>query len=340
MILYIGNILSSKGLNPPPIEFLQYKMHKSLNIELIIASNKKNILLRFFHMNYIFWFNVRKASLILIDVYSTKAFYYAFYFSFFSWLFSINYIPIIHGGDINRRIRKNKWLTNFLFKKAVNNISPSKYIFNIFLKNNFQVEYIPNSIDFTLYPLKHRKTISPRLLWVRSFHEIYNPQMAIYVFKKIINIYDNAILTMVGPDKDGSLKICERLSKEFNLNNKINFTGYLTKYEWIKIAGKHDIFLNTSNIDNMPITILEAMAMGIPIVSTNIGGIPYILNNENNALLVEANDIEQMTYHINTIIKNPSYAYKLSMKAFEDSKEYSIDAIFPKWKKIINKYLK
>ena len=340
MIIYIGNILSSKGLNPSPIEFLKHKIRSSLNIKLIIVSNKKNILWRFIHMNYVFWFNARKASLVFIDVYSTKAFYYAFYFSFLSWLFSIKYIPVIHGGDVNRRIKKSKWMTKFVFTKAANNISPSKYILNIFLKNNFQVEYIPNSIDFSLYQLKHRKIIGPHLLWVRSFHEIYNPQMAIFVLKKITKIYNNASLTMVGPDKDGSLKACHQISKKYNLDNKVNFTGYLSKEKWIEIAENHDIFLNTSNIDNMPVSLLEVMAMGLPIVSTNVGGIPYILNNEKNALLVAANDIDQMSYQIKTLISNPSYAYKLSMTAFKDSKKYSIDRIFPKWEQIINRYLK
>ncbi len=340
MIIYIGNVLSSKGLNPPPIEGLKYQIRNSLNIRLTITSNKRNKLWRFIHMNYVFWVNLRKISLVFIDVYSTQAFYYALYFSFLSWLYSIKYIPIIHGGDIKRRIRKSQWMTKFVFSKAAINISPSKYILNIFLKNNFKVEYIPNSIDLSLFQFKHRKKIGPRLFWVRSFHNIYNPQMAIYVLKKISEIHENVTLTMVGPDKDGSLQECQELSKKYNIENKVRFTGYLIKKEWIKIAESHDIFLNTSNIDNMPISILEIMAMGIPIISTNVGGVPYMLSSENNALLVDPNDIGQMVHYINLLIKNPSYAYKLSMNAFQDSKQYSIDSIFPKWEKIINTYIK
>ena len=83
MIIYIGNILSSKGLNPPPIEFLKHKIQNSFEVTLIIASNKKNKLLRFLHMNYVFWLNIRNTSFVFIDVYSTKAFYYALYFRFY-----------------------------------------------------------------------------------------------------------------------------------------------------------------------------------------------------------------------------------------------------------------
>ena len=116
-------------------------------------------------------------------------------------------------------------------------------------------------------------------MWLRSFHEIYNPKMAIEVLKILNDYYNDVKLTMVGPDKDGSLKKCLRLSKKYKLNQKVEFLGYLRKMEWIKIARDHDIFINTSTIDNMPVSILEMMALGLPIISTNVGGIPFILEN-------------------------------------------------------------
>ena len=82
MILYIGNILSSKRLNPPPIESIKDKISDSLGKKMILVSNKKNMLLRFFHMNFVYFWHFRRVSLVFLDVYSTKAFYYTFYFAF------------------------------------------------------------------------------------------------------------------------------------------------------------------------------------------------------------------------------------------------------------------
>ena len=137
MILYIGNILSSKGLNPPPIELIRDKIYKSFKIRMITASDKKNRLLRFLHMNYIYWINYKRVSLMFIDVYSTKAFYFTFYFALISKIFSLKYIPIIHGGNIDNRIKKSEWMTKFIFNNAAINISPSKYVYNIFKNNTF-----------------------------------------------------------------------------------------------------------------------------------------------------------------------------------------------------------
>ncbi|MBA65897.1 MAG: glycosyl transferase family 1 [Candidatus Marinimicrobia bacterium] len=340
MIIYIGNILSSKGFNPPPIELLKLKIIESFKIDLKLASDKKNLLVRFIHMNFVFWTNMKQSSLIFIDVYSTKAFYFAFYFSLLCRLLYIPYIPIIHGGRINRRIKNNRWLCGLIFNYSEVNIAPSSYIADIFLRNNYKVQYIPNAIDLSIYPLKKRKEIRPYLLWVRSFHKIYNPQMAIYVLAELLKKYPNAILTMIGPDKDGSLNTCHEIAKSLNIDNQVRFTGYLKKLDWIKLSTNHDIFINTTHIDNMPISILEAMALGLPIVSTNVGGISSFLDHKRNAYLINDDDIGSMTKNIIKLIENPKIAYNMSINAYQDSKNYSLNNIFKDWEKIIKSYVK
>ena len=340
MIIYIGNILSSKGFNPPPIELLKLKIIQSFKIDLKLASDKKNILVRFIHMNYVFWTNMKQSSLVFIDVYSTKAFYFAFYFSLLCRFLYIPYIPIIHGGRINRRIIKNRWLCGLIFNYAEINIAPSHYIADIFLRNNYKIQHIPNAIDLSIYPLKKRKKIKPHLLWVRSFHKIYNPQMAIYVLNELLKKYPNAFLTMIGPDKDGSSRICHDLAKSLNIHSQVKFTGYLKKIEWIKLSTNHDIFINTTHIDNMPISILEAMALGMPIVSTNVGGIPSFLDHKKNAYLIDDDNTDSMTKYIIKLIENPKIAFKMSMNAYQDSKKYSLDSIFKDWEEIIKNCIK
>ena len=338
MIIYIGNILSSKGMNPSPVELIGNEIYKSSKIKMIIASDKKNIIFRFLHMNYIYWGNYNRVSLMFIDVFSTKAFYFTFYFALISKFLSLKYIPIIHGGNIDQRIKKSKWMTKFVFKNSKINISPSKYVYKIFKENNFAVKYIPNCINFSFYRFKKRQKIKPRIIWLRSFHEIYNPVMALNAFKIISSFYSKTKLTMIGPDKDGSLKHCQQLSKQYRIDHNIEFLGYLSKIEWINIARDHDIFINTSKIDNMPVSVIEMMALGLPIVSTDVGGIPFFLEHGINSLLVKNNDSENMASQIKYLIEKPHFAGKISMRAFEDSKNFSTDLVIPEWSKIINQY--
>ena len=130
----------------------------------------------------------------------------------------------------------------------------------------------------------------PKLLWVRSFHKVYNPRDGNYVAHELNKIYPNVELCMVGPDKDGTLEKCKRLSNHLKIFKMLNLLAYLKK-DWISLSYNYDIFLNTTNYDNLPVSVLEVMALGIPIVSTNAGGLKYLHNQESDGLLVE-----KMTY--------------------------------------------
>ena len=128
------------------------------------------------------------------------------------------------------------------------------------------------------------------------------------------------------------------LSKKYGIEDNINFLGYLSKTEWIKISRDHDIFINTSKIDNMPVSIIEMMALGLPIVSTDVGGIPFILEHGKNSLLVKNNDEQNMASQIKYLIEKPCFVGQISMRAFEDSKSFSTDLVIPKWSRIIKQY--
>ena len=81
----------------------------------------------------------------------------------------------------------------------------------------------------------------PKLLWVRSFHKVYNPEMAIYVAHELNKIYPNVELCMVGPDKDGTLEKCKRLSNHLKIVKNLNLLAYLKK-DWISLSYNYDNF--------------------------------------------------------------------------------------------------
>ena len=110
--------------------------------------------------------------------------------------------------------------------------------------------------------------------------------MAIHVLKKVLEKYENAYLCMVGPKKDETMNDCKELVNELGITDKVNFTGKLEKNQWVELSKKFNIFINTTNYDNLPVSVLEVMALGIPIVSTNAGGLKYLLNHNSDSLLV------------------------------------------------------
>ena len=110
--------------------------------------------------------------------------------------------------------------------------------------------------------------------------------MAVDVLALLQKKYPTAKLCMIGPDKDGSLNKAKLLAKKRTIEDDIEFTGRLTKKQWNEKSRKFDVFINTTTIDNLPVSVIEAMALGLPVVSTNVGGIPFLIRNEENGFFI------------------------------------------------------
>ncbi|QNM86275.1 glycosyltransferase family 4 protein [Polaribacter pectinis] len=332
-ILYIGNNLAKKTKYLTTLENLSNQLSKE-NFNVIISSNKINKVIRLLDMCMSIIKNNNSLDYILIDTYSTTNFYYAFFTSQLSRLFKIKYIPILHGGNLPERIRKSSFLSKKIFENSYKNVAPSNYLKNAFEKEGYSVEYIPNTINIKDYPYKKRKNSKPKLLWVRAFKNIYNPTLAIETLRSLKEAYSEAILCMVGPFSDDSYTETIHLVKKYNLEDSVEFTGVLPKEDWLKKAKDFDIFINTTNFDNTPISVIEAMALGLPVISTNVGGIPFLINDKVDGLLVDKNNEKQMSLAIMAILED-NYS-NLADNARKKVENFDWEIVKHKWLNILN----
>jgi glycosyltransferase involved in cell wall biosynthesis len=272
----------------------------------------------------------KKVDYVLIDTYSTKNFWYAFIISQICRLFRVKYIPKLHGGDLPNRLKKSPYWCNLIFKNAYQNIAPSPYLFESFKDNGYSnLIHIPNSIELEKYEFQTRKFDVPRILWVRSFSQIYNPILAVKVLLALKKQFPTAELCMVGPKKDESFDATVAFAKEYDV--AVTFTGKLTKAEWADLSKNYNLFLNTTHFDNTPVSVIEAMALGLPVVSTNVGGIPFLLQHEKNALLVADNDLEAMVFQIERLFSEPALTDVLVANAHNLVKGFDWNVIRKQW---------
>ena len=315
-ILYIGNNLAKKTNYATSMDVLS----RLLSIEgftIYKSSSKSNTFFRLLEMCYDLVRYRSKVDYVLIDTFSTTNFYYALLTSQLCRFFSLKYLPILRGGNLPYRLKQNPRLSSLIFKNSYQNIAPSGYLKYEFEKEGYKTILIPNVIPIANYTFKERKKIAPKLLYVRAFAKIYNPSMAVEVLKELKKTYPKAILCMIGPDKDGTLDDVLQLINTYKLEDSVEITGVLSKEEWHEKSEDYDIFINTTNVDNTPISIIEAMALGLPIVSTNVGGLPYLIENNRDGILVDKNNSSAMTNKIIEIISknNSSLAKKARIKA-------------------------
>jgi glycosyltransferase involved in cell wall biosynthesis len=327
-ILYIGNDLSKRTTYTTTMDTLSYLL-SSRGYNIYKSSSKVNNGFRLLDMCITIILLRKKLDYVFIDTYSTSNFYYALFTSQLCRFFKLKYLPILHGGNLPYRLKKYPKFSSLVFNNSYENIAPSGYLKYEFEQKGFKTVLIPNVIPIHQYPYKERKKIAPKLLYVRAFAEIYNPTLAIEVLKELKNTYPKAILCMIGPDKDGTLEDVKQLINKYHLNESVEIIGVLAQKEWHKKSKAFDIFINTTNIDNTPVSVIEAMALGLPVVSTNVGGMPYLIQHNEDGVLVEKNNPSAMTKEICKILEENKYS--LAINARKKVENFDWNIVQSKW---------
>ena len=328
-ILYVGNQLKGKGQSVTTIDTLSTLL-RGEGYKVVTTSNKTNKMLRLLDMVFTFLKNYKKIEVVLIDTYSTTNFYYAYILAKLATLFNVKYIPILHGGNLPNRLEKSpKWSAQ-LFGNAFKIVAPSNYLKQAFEKKGYQVVFIPNVLEMKNYRYQQRKQLQPNLLWVRSFATIYNPQLAIQVVAKLKERYPHATLCMIGADK-GELQACKELTQQLNIQNSVEFTGLLTPQQWHKKSEDYDIFINTTNFDNTPVSVMEAMALGLPVISTNVGGLPYLIDDGVDGILVKPNDVKAFVQAIENLLVNQDKGTTLTTNALQKVAQFDWETVKCQW---------
>ncbi|HCN36594.1 MAG TPA: hypothetical protein DIS94_02635 [Bacteroidetes bacterium] len=198
---------------------------------------------------------------------------------------------------------------------------------------------IPNIINFNDYKFKFRDEFKPKLLWMRTYHPVYNPIMAIKTIEILKDKGINVNLIMAGFDS-GYKKEVEDYIKENKLEEYVTVKGVILGNEKQEVADNCDIYLNTNNIDNTPVSLIEMGAMGLPIITTDVGGIKYMYKNEVNAFLVKENDFVSMANYVELIINNSEKTKSIVKNSYEYSRLYDSENVLKMWEDLINNFNK
>jgi glycosyltransferase involved in cell wall biosynthesis len=212
-------------------------------------------------------------------------------------------------------------------------VAPSPFLARALARYGFMVQVIPNVVNLAAYTYRYRRALSPRLFWMRAFHPIYNPHMAVRVLAHVQKVVRDAALVMAGQDK-GTQDDVQRLARKLGLDDKVHFPGYLDMLAKVHEGNAADIFLNTNRVDNMPVSVVEACAMGLPVVATNVGGIPDLLTDGKTSLLVPDDDDKAMAEAVLRLLHDPNLAGRLSANGRKLAERSSWEQVRPEWEQL------
>lgn len=249
------------------------------------------------------------------------------------WIARFRNKPVIinyRGGEADEFFEKQFfWVKPSLLKtNAI--IVPSGFLEVVFKKRGFFSSIVPNIIDLSRFSAETStknllKTDSPRILVARNLELIYDNTTALHAFSIVVKNFPTSKLTVTGsgPERQN----LEKLVAELGLQDSVTFTGRKNNKEMAALYQNSDIVVNPSLADNMPISILEALASGVPVVSTDVGGVPYLVSHEKTALLVPVQNPAAMADAILSLIKNPTKYQQIRSEGLNLVKNYSWPAV-------------
>ncbi len=329
-LCFVGNML---GRNPNFVTTqgqILADLLKSDGYLITCVSSKINRLVRFIDIFVTLSTKYRQFNIVILEVYSGMYFMVTFMVGVLCKLLKIPLIMVLHGGNLPGFVQKYPRLSKLTFGMADSIVAPSTYLSEVAETWGFNVKVIPNVVDLSLYPYFERTEILPRIMWMRSFHEIYNPEMAVRVLAELRKSVPSASLTMSGNDK-GLEKQVRALAAELGQSEAIRFTGFLDMQGKVEEFSNHDIYINTNRIDNMPVSVLEARAMGLAVVATDVGGLPHLITHMENGLLSPDDDVESMVKNIKLLIANDQLAQRIARNGRALAELSSWTAVYREW---------
>ena len=271
-----------------------------------------------------------------VDVFSGSAFLWAQVAAVLLRRLGKPCVLTLHGGNLPAFARENPARVRRLLASAAAVTCPSAYLHKEMRVFRDDLLLIPNGVDLKLYNFHLRYPPFSRLVWLRDFHSIYNPEMAVWVLHHLQSVGRKVQLTMFGLDKhDGSLGKTKALAARLGLEHQISFPGSVPKERVPTELNTGDVFLNTTNFDNTPVSVIEAMASGLPVVSTKVGGIPYLLKHDDTALLVAPGDSEQMARQVQRLTTEPGLASRLGANGRKLVESFDWEYLLPQWDKLL-----
>jgi glycosyltransferase involved in cell wall biosynthesis len=334
-VLIIGNFLSGAGFARGVCEDLAEHLSRA-GWRIATASSRPGRWARLRDMLATVWRERGSYDVAQVDVYSGKAFMWAELVCAALRQAGKPYVLTLHGGNLPRFARRWPGRLRRLLQSAAFVTSPSSFLADSLRRVREDILVIPNPLEIGRYPFSIRSEAHPRLVWLRAFHRTYNPRLAPRVVALLAEEFPDVSLVMVGRDRgDGSLQETQDLARRLGVTARVSFPGGVSKAAVPDWLNRGDIFLNTTDVDNTPVSVLEAMACGMCVVSTDVGGLPYLLEDGRTALLVPPDDPLAMAGGVRRLLERPELSERLSRSARQAAEAFQWGAILPKWEALL-----
>lgn len=216
---------------------------------------------------------------------------------------------------------------------------PSSFLAGVFARFGVSTDIVPNIIDLEKFrPGPRAGTTNgagPRVLIARHLEAIYDVETGIRAFQLLRERFPRALLDVAGTGPEAA-KLA-RLASELEVEGSVRFLGRVPNEEMPALYRSSDLALNPSLVDNMPISILEALASGVPVVSTRVGGVPALVEDGKEAVLVAPHDPVAMAGALARLWSDSAQRERLREAGSKRARSYGWDSVRDQWGSVYEK---
>jgi L-malate glycosyltransferase len=217
----------------------------------------------------------------------------------------------------------------WVIRRATALVFPSGFLRDVFAEYGLDGVVVHNVVDTTRFRFRRREPLRPVLISSRLLEELYAVENTILAFREVQREMLDARLIIVG---DGDRRVALEALVAAEGITGVEFVGRVPHEEMCDWFDRADILVNSSRIDNMPHCLIEAFAAGLPVVTTGVGGIPYIVEHGRNGLLVPADRPGDLAAAVIRLLQEPQLAARLVDAGSRDcAAQYSWTAASSEW---------
>ena len=244
------------------------------------------------------------------------------------WVAKLRRVPVVvnyRGGNAEVFFARSLFWIRPSMRLAHRLVVPSRFLQQVFARFGLTAEVVPNVIDLTRFARRPTnrapRSDAAHIIVTRNLEPIYDIETAIRALAIVRKSFPGARMTIAGSGPERNK--LDELVGALDLNEHVTFTGRLDNDRMGDLYQHADLFLNPSLVDNMPISVLEALASGVPVVTTDVGGIPFLVEHQKTAILVSPRDAEAMARALLDLLNDPARARQLASAGWDSVQQYT-----------------
>lgn len=224
-----------------------------------------------------------------------------------------------HGGGGEKFFDRHPKLVRHFLTRTDANIVLSGFLAQVFEKHGLPFVTIPNILELDDSLFRQRERLQPNYVCTRAHEPLYNIPCILRAFHKVQSIRPEATLTLVGDGSEHENLV--QMAEKLGLQN-VTFTGRVANEDIYTYLDRADIMLSTPTADNMPVSVLEAMNAGLLVISSKVGGVPYMVKNNSTGLLFDSDDSDALAGKMLWAVDNQTVARTIALQGHKAVSRY------------------